>query len=102
MIAEEFIKQKDNQIIAFNDAGPGRNILFRGSDVAAGEMLVPEGSVLSPPKIGFLAAAGFNQVPVFRRPRVGILATGDEVIAPGEPLTPGKLYASNLVTLAAW
>ncbi len=102
VIAEEFIKQKDNQIIAFNDAGPGRNILFRGSDVAAGEMLVPEGSVLFPPKIGFLAAAGFNQVSVFRRPRVGILATGDEVIAPGEPLTPGKLYASNLVTLAAW
>jgi molybdopterin molybdotransferase len=52
--------------------------------------------------VGLLAAAGHASVPVYRRPRVAILATGDEVIAPGVPLTPGKLYASNVATLAAW
>ncbi|WP_457756394.1 molybdopterin-binding protein, partial [Thermodesulfatator indicus] len=48
------------------------------------------------------AAAGFDKVKVFSRPRVKIIATGDEVVAPGSPLEPGKLYASNLVTLVSW
>jgi len=49
-----------------------------------------------------LAAAGYDCVSVVKRPRVAIIATGDKVIAPGRPLQAGKLYASNLVTLAAW
>jgi len=102
VVSEEFTDQRKNQILVFNDAGPGRNILYTGSDVKKGRVLVFEGSTLFPPKIGLLAAAGYSSVPVIRRPRVGILATGDEVIAPGEPLVVGKLFASNLVTLAAW
>lgn len=102
VLAEEFTAQQGAEILANNDAGPGRNILFKGSDVENGKMLVSKGTTLFPPRIGFLAAAGFNKIPVIRRPRIGILATGDEVIAPGEPLVTGKLFASNLVTLAAW
>jgi molybdopterin molybdotransferase len=102
VISEEFTSQSNRLIMAFNDAGPGRNILSAGSDVKAGKILVPKGTTLYPPKIGLLAAAGFTKIPVIKRPRVAILATGDEVIAPGEPLLVGKLYASNLVTLAAW
>jgi len=52
--------------------------------------------------VGLLAAAGYDCVSVVKRPRVAIIATGDKVIAPGRPLQAGKLYASNLVTLAAW
>ncbi len=102
VLAEEFTNRKENEIKAINDADPGRNILDKGSDVAVGKMMVSKGTILFPQKIGLLAAAGFSKIPVVRRPRIGILATGDEVIAPGEPLVPGRLYASNLVTLAAW
>ena len=102
VVAEEFTNQAESQILVFNNAGPGRNILYMGSDVKKGKVLVSERSMLFPPKIGLLAAAGYSSIPVIRRPRVGILATGDEVIAPGESLVDGKLYASNLVTLAAW
>ena len=102
VLAEEFTSQQGADILANIDAGPGRNILYKGSDVEDGKMLISKGTKLFPPKIGLLAAAGFSAVPVIRRPRIGIFATGDEVIAPGEPLLDGKLYASNLVTLAAW
>jgi molybdopterin molybdotransferase len=49
-----------------------------------------------------LAAAGHYQIPVFRNLKIGIIATGDEVIAPGQPLTEEQLYASNMITLNAW
>jgi molybdopterin molybdotransferase len=102
VVSEEFATDDGRQVIVVNDAGPGRNILARGSDVRAGEPLFPEGIVLAPAQIGLLAAAGCGDVPVVRRPRVAIIATGDEVIAPGQTLREGQLFASNLVTLAAW
>jgi molybdopterin molybdotransferase len=57
---------------------------------------------LTPAKTGLLAAGGIHTVRVHPRPRVGVIATGDEVVAPGRPLKAGQLYASNLVTLVGW
>ena len=102
VIAEEFTRLDGYTLHVLNDAYPGRNILPQASDVRAGALLVAKGSRLSPPAVGLLAAAGHQSVPVVKRPSVAILATGDEVVAPGEPLLPGRLYASNLVTLGAW
>lgn len=102
VIAEEFTRPLPGGVQVFNVAEPGRNILPRGTDLRCGGVIVPAGSRLNPPGIGLLAAAGYQKVPVIRRPRVAILATGDEVLAPGQPLVQGKLYASNLFTLAGW
>ncbi len=102
VLAEEFTRLEGNQVIALNDAAPGRNILRSGTDVHRGQVLAAAGEVLQPALLGLLAAAGYHQIQVVRRPRVAILATGDEVVAPGLPLGPGKLYASNLVTLSTW
>jgi molybdopterin molybdotransferase len=103
VVAEEFVRKEENGTLqVYNDACPGRNILFKGSDVDKGQVLITDGELLSPTKIGWIAAAGHHQVQVYKKPRVAILATGDEVIAPGESLSDGKLFASNLVTLAAW
>jgi len=60
------------------------------------------GEILTPAKTGWLAAAGIDQVKVLPRPSVGLLGIGDEVVSPGQPLGPGQLYASNLVTLKSW
>jgi len=84
------------------NAESGRNILPRGADLQKNDRLVSAGTILTPGSVGLLAAGGHSQVTVHRQPRVGILATGDEVVAPGVPLREGQLYASNLVTLAAW
>jgi molybdopterin molybdotransferase len=102
VLAEEFTQGLPGAVQVMNDARAGRNILRLGTDVACGQLLVPAGGKLSPATIGLLAAAGYQDVAVVRRPRVAVVATGDEVLAPGQPLVQGKLFASNLFTLAAW
>ena len=102
VLAEEFARLEEGEILALADAEPGRNIMPRGADVYVGQVLVEAGEVLAPETIGLLAAAGCQRVPVVTRARVGILATGDEVVAPGKSLGAAQLYASNLVALAAW
>jgi molybdopterin molybdotransferase len=102
VVAEEFTFREGSHIVFRNFAEPGRNVLARGSDVAVGDLLIHAGERLTPGRVGLLAAAGHSRIGVIRRPVVGIAATGDEVVAPGAPLTEGKLYASNMLTLAAW
>lgn len=102
VVAEEFTQARPGAVQVMIHAEPGRNITRRGGDVQAGQLVVPAGQKLYPTAIGLLAAAGYHKVQVIRRPRVAILATGDEVLSPGQPLVEGKLYASNLFTLAAW
>ena len=63
-----------------------RNVLRRGSDVTVGQTVVAAGSPLAPAMTGLLAASGLERVPVHPRPRVGVVATGDEVVPPGRPL----------------
>jgi len=102
IVSEEFTEMLGKFVEVTGDASPGRNILNRGTDVWIGQLLVSKGDRLHPPVVGFLAAAGYQRMPVIKQPRIAILAIGDEVIAPGQPLVDGKLYASNLTTLAAW
>ena len=102
VLAEEFAACEGNSLTVFNTAEPGRNILSRGADVRMGELIAARGSRLTPGMIGTLAAAGYGAVKVFRQPRIAILATGDELVVPGQPLPDGKLYASNLEMLKAW
>ncbi len=102
VVAEEFTQALAGAIQILKQTDAGRNVLPQGSDVHSGQLMVSAGQKLYPTLIGLLAAAGHHQAQVVGRPRVAILATGDEVLAPGQPLVQGKLYASNLFTLAAW
>lgn len=102
VVAEEFTVIEADRVRVVNTAEPGRNILAAGSDVAMNEPMCARGDRLVPGMVGILAAAGHGDIPVYARPSVSIIATGDEVVAPGRPLAEGKLYASNLVTLNAW
>lgn len=79
----------------------GQHIRFAGEDVRQGEVIVGQGTPLRAAEIGILASMGLAQLKVFRRPKVAILATGDELIEAGEERTSGKVYNSNSVALAA-
>lgn len=79
----------------------GAAISTAGSDIAAGETILRLGTELGSREIAMIAATGFAEIPVFRRPRVAIISTGDELVAPGTPIRPGMVYDSNGPMLAA-
>ncbi len=79
---------------------PGANVTFAGTDIGRGETVLRRGTLLTARETGVLAALGFAHVEVRRRPRVAILSTGDELVAPGMALGPGQIFDSNATILA--
>ncbi|HEY4773716.1 MAG TPA: molybdopterin biosynthesis protein, partial [Xanthobacteraceae bacterium] len=80
---------------------PGQFVAFAGSDIARGECVLRRGARVSSREIGMLAACGLAEVEAWRRPTVAVLATGDELVAPGERLRPAAVYDSNNAIIAA-
>ncbi len=79
----------------------GENIRCAGEDITINSLVLEQGKRVSPLDIGLLASLGITHVKVFRRTRIAVLSTGDELKAVGEPLNPGELYDSNRQTLLA-
>ena len=80
---------------------PGQNVGRRGADVASGETVLEAGVVLTPARVGVLAALGRTDVTVYARPNVLIASTGNEVVPPGRALAPGQIFDINRFTLPA-
>lgn len=92
---------KRTMVQVFRAARLQANIRGAGEDVRRGEVVLKKGTVLRPAEIGVAASLGLRTLPVHRRPKVAILATGDELVPLGEPLGPGKIYNSNSYSVAA-
>ena len=90
----------DRQLLVHKPVTPGTGVSFAGTDIGAGETVLRRGELLTSRETGVLAAMGTAQVAVWRRPRVAIISTGDEIIAPGEPMRTGCVYDSNARILA--
>jgi molybdopterin molybdotransferase len=89
-------------LVEIRDCPPAGSHLRRaGEDIAAGTVALAAGAPLGASQLGLAAAVGVTELPVRRRPRVLILSTGSELVAPGEELAPGQIYESNSVLLAA-
>ena len=82
-------------------ADEGAFIRRAGDDVSAGDLVLPAGTVITSRQIAVLAAIGLAEITVHRRPRIGVLSTGSELVDPGAPLEPGKIVDSNSYLLVA-
>ena len=97
----EDTETEGDAVLVYSPVAPGENVIGPRDDIAAGEVLFPRGHRLRPPDIGALTGLGIAEVPVIRRPRAAILATGEEIVPPGVRPGPGQVRDINSYTLGS-
>ncbi len=95
IVMVEYTKRISDKVVVYKSTYPGENITTSGSDISRGDLVLLKGTLLSEKEIGLLAGLGYRRIKVYRRPRIAVYSTGNEVIEPGEELTPGKVYDVN-------
>jgi len=93
-------RHEEGQLMIRKAVTPGFGVAFAGTDIATGEIVLRIGTLLTSRETGVLAAIGEDRVAVWRRPRVAIISTGNELIAPGETMRPPLVFDSNAQILA--
>jgi len=94
-------REPSTEVKVYHAAEPGENVRPAGEDIRQGEWVLARGTIIRAQEIGVLASLGKSTVCVIRRPRVAVLATGDELLTIDEPVTPGKIRNSNEYSNAA-
>jgi molybdopterin molybdotransferase len=102
IVIQEDTKRSGDTVEVLEGAPRGRYVRRAGLDFAEGEVLLKAGRRLTPRDIGLAAAMNRPWLMVYRRPRVAILSTGDEIVMPGDPIGPNQIVSSNLLALAAF
>jgi molybdenum cofactor synthesis domain-containing protein len=101
VVMVEHTTRDGDQVLVQRPAAMRQHVGPRGGDIRDGESLLEAGVVFTPARLGAVTAIGQTHVEVFRRPRVAIMCTGDEVVSPGQLLRPGQVYNVNRYTLEA-
>jgi putative molybdopterin biosynthesis protein len=99
VVMVEYTERVKGYVKIFKGTTPGENVASAGSDVQVGEMALRKGTVLGMREVGILAAVGMKEAAVVRRPKVGIISTGDELVDPGDTLSFGRIYDANSSSL---
>ncbi len=95
VVMVEYTHREKRNVKVYRPVAPGENIMAAGSDIMRGELVLRSGTVLTPRETGVLAALGITKVPVYKKPRVAIISTGNEIVEPGKELVFGKIYDVN-------
>jgi len=101
VVMVEHTSREGDFVKIYRSVAPGHNIQFAGSDVMKGEFVLRKNTILTPHEIGVLAAVGIAKVKVYRKPKIALISTGDEIAEPGETLEYGKIYDINRFTITS-
>jgi molybdopterin molybdotransferase len=99
VVMQEFTEAQGDEVTIKQVPAKGEWVRYVGSDVKRGGEILAAGKRLQPQDTGLAASVGLKTLPVYRRVRLGLFFTGDELVMPGEPLPPGRIYNSNRFTL---
>lgn len=100
VVMQEKVQVEGNRLLLQDtELQKGTNVRSVGSEITKGELVLPNGAVLTPAAIGFMAGIGIDEVPVHPSPFITIIVTGNELQSPGQPLQYGQVYESNSFTL---
>ncbi|EIW6612985.1 molybdopterin molybdotransferase MoeA [Clostridium perfringens] len=101
VLKQEETERQGDLVKIFKEMKENQNISFMGEDIKIGETLIKKGKRLDYADLGIMASSGISEVLVYKKPRVSIISTGDEVCDINSTLKPGKIYDSNLYSLSA-
>ncbi|MFQ5576258.1 MAG: gephyrin-like molybdotransferase Glp, partial [Anaerolineae bacterium] len=99
VVMVEQTREQDGLLTLTAPVAAGSNIRPVGTDIEAGQQVLPAGTLLNPAEIGLLATVGQTTVQVHPRPKIGVMSTGDEILEPGRPLNPGQIPDANRFAL---
>jgi len=99
VMVEKTSKRAKGRVAVLSSVAEGQNVIEIGEDIRRGAVVARRGELLSPAKVGSIAAVGIESVACYCRPYVVVMPTGDEIVRPGEKLKPGQVYDVNTFTL---
>ncbi|RME12221.1 MAG: molybdopterin molybdenumtransferase MoeA, partial [Ardenticatenia bacterium] len=101
IIMVEFSEVQGDRVRFTRRVEPGADIRPVGQDIAQGQVVLPAGTRLGPAELGLLATVGATRITVWKRPRIGVMSTGDELVEPDETPGPGQIRDANRFSLMA-
>ena len=99
IVMQEFCATEGDAVVVKKIPKSGEWIRLKGSDIQRGNVILAAGKRLLPQDTGLAASVGIKALPVYRKLKLGLFFTGDELVMPGDPLPPGRIYNSNRFTL---
>ncbi|MEM4101080.1 MAG: molybdopterin biosynthesis protein [Desulfurococcaceae archaeon] len=102
VIMEEYTERREDTVRIYRSVAPGEGVSTTGSDVSAGDLVLPHGVLIKHKEIAVLAGLGFHEIPVYVKPRIAVYSTGAEVVEPGKHLALGEVYDVNGYLITAF
>jgi molybdopterin molybdotransferase len=101
VVMKEYCREENGFVHVLQSASAGDNIRRRGAEFLRGKEVLPAGRLVTPPVLGLIASLGYGSFDVYRKPKVAVVTTGNELTKPGRQLMPGKIFDSNSYAMAA-